>query len=151
MSFQNPMIQNSDDPLIEIRRKQAQLREELNRLKGQERQILSEKGDKEGLALLDEKDLCQDCAKKRSGSISAFTRIEEEKKEMDEPTEVKRNRKQRALKREVGFEDSDDDGGKRKRKTKAQIKMLEQELYRNPHWSNEDVERISKKTGLKEG
>ena len=45
---------------------------------------------------------------------------------------------------------SEDEDGKRKRKSKAQIKVLEQELFKNPHWTNEDVERISKKSGLKE-
>ena len=39
---------------------------------------------------------------------------------------------------------SEDADGKRKRKTKQQIKVLEQELFKNPHWTNEDVERISK-------
>ena len=39
---------------------------------------------------------------------------------------------------------------KRKRKTKHQIQMLEKELQKNPHWSNEDIERISVKVGLKE-
>ena len=32
---------------------------------------------------------------------------------------------------------------KRKRKTKMQIKKLEDEFDKNPHWTNEDVERIS--------
>jgi hypothetical protein len=45
---------------------------------------------------------------------------------------------------------SEDEDGKWKWKTKGQVKVLEQELFKNPHWTNEDVERISKKTGLKE-
>lgn len=41
----------------------------------------------------------------------------------------------------VNNEDSKDPS--RKRKTKAQIKVLEQEMMKNPHWSNEHVEEIS--------
>ena len=37
---------------------------------------------------------------------------------------------------------------KRKRKNKAQIKKLEEEFSKNPHWSNEDVDRISKELKL---
>jgi hypothetical protein len=33
---------------------------------------------------------------------------------------------------------------KRKRKNKGQIKKLEEEFTKNPHWTNEDVERISR-------
>lgn len=33
---------------------------------------------------------------------------------------------------------------KRKRKTKAQVKKLEEEFAKNPHWTNEDVEKISR-------
>lgn len=32
---------------------------------------------------------------------------------------------------------------KRKRKNKGQIKKLEEEFEKNPHWSNEDVDKIS--------
>lgn len=35
-----------------------------------------------------------------------------------------------------------------KRKTKNQVKMLEIELENNPHWTNEDMAVIAKKTGL---
>ena len=37
---------------------------------------------------------------------------------------------------------------RRKRKNKGQIKKLEDEFSKNPHWSNEDVERISKELKL---
>lgn len=33
---------------------------------------------------------------------------------------------------------------KRRRKNKAQVKKLEEEFAKNPHWSNEDVEKISR-------
>lgn len=36
----------------------------------------------------------------------------------------------------------------RKRKTKEQIKMLENEFIKNPHWSNDDVVRIAEYTKL---
>jgi hypothetical protein len=37
-------------------------------------------------------------------------------------------------------EEEDSDELKRKRKSKIQIKSLEQELFKNPHWTNDDVE-----------
>lgn len=37
---------------------------------------------------------------------------------------------------------------KRKRKNKAQVKKLEEEFSKNPHWSNEDVDRISRELKL---
>jgi len=37
---------------------------------------------------------------------------------------------------------------RRKRKNKGQIKKLEDEFSKNPHWSNDDVERISKELKL---
>ena len=36
----------------------------------------------------------------------------------------------------------------KRRKTKHQVKMLEAELEANPHWTNEDMVKIAKKTGL---
>lgn len=33
---------------------------------------------------------------------------------------------------------------KRKRKNKAQVKKLEEEFSKNPHWTNEDVDKISR-------
>ena len=36
----------------------------------------------------------------------------------------------------------------KRRKTKAQVKMLEDELEANPHWTNEDMIKIAKKAGL---
>ena len=42
--------------------------------------------------------------------------------------------------------EEDKKGGKnkRKRKTKAQVKKLEDKFRDNPHWTNDDVERISR-------
>lgn len=37
---------------------------------------------------------------------------------------------------------------KRKRKNKDQIKKLEEEFAKNPHWSNEDVDKISDRLNL---
>jgi metal-sulfur cluster biosynthetic enzyme len=36
----------------------------------------------------------------------------------------------------------------KRRKSKHQVKMLEVELEANPHWTNEDMVKIAKKTGL---
>lgn len=36
----------------------------------------------------------------------------------------------------------------KRRKSKHQVKMLEAELEANPHWTNEDMVKIAKKTGL---
>uniref|UniRef100_A0A7S3N806 Homeobox domain-containing protein n=1 Tax=Euplotes harpa TaxID=151035 RepID=A0A7S3N806_9SPIT len=36
----------------------------------------------------------------------------------------------------------------KRRKNKNQVKMLEAELEANPHWTNEDMIKIAKKTGL---
>ena len=41
-------------------------------------------------------------------------------------------------------ESKDNKKTKRKRKNKAQIKKLEEEFQKNPHWTNEDVDKISK-------
>lgn len=41
-----------------------------------------------------------------------------------------------------------DDSQNKRRKSKNQVKMLEAELEANPHWTNEDMEKIAKKTGL---
>jgi hypothetical protein len=35
-----------------------------------------------------------------------------------------------------------------RRKTKGQVKLLEQEMEANSNWTNEDMERIAKKIGL---
>lgn len=42
----------------------------------------------------------------------------------------------------------EDPNQNKRRKTKAQVKMLEKELEDNPHWTNEDMVKIAKKTGL---
>lgn len=42
----------------------------------------------------------------------------------------------------------EDPNQNKRRKTKAQVKMLEAELEKNPHWTNENMIEIAKKTGL---
>jgi len=42
----------------------------------------------------------------------------------------------------------EDPNQNKRRKSKAQVKMLENELEANPHWTNEDMVKIAKKTGL---
>ena len=42
----------------------------------------------------------------------------------------------------------DDSDKNKRRKSKNQVKMLEAELEANPHWTNEDMEKIAKRTGL---
>ena len=43
---------------------------------------------------------------------------------------------------------TEDPSLKNRRKTKQQVKKLEAELEANPQWTNEDMEKIAKKTGL---
>mmetsp|Transcript_24927 Transcript_24927/g.27583 ORF Transcript_24927/g.27583 Transcript_24927/m.27583 type:complete len:170 (-) Transcript_24927:23-532(-) len=62
--------------------------------------------------------------------------------------------------REIESEDSDfkinkqvkkteeDPNANKRRKSKGQVKMLEVELEANPHWTNDDMIKIAKKTGL---
>lgn len=42
----------------------------------------------------------------------------------------------------------EDPNANKRRKSKAQVKMLEAELEANPHWTNDDMVKIAKKTGL---
>lgn len=42
----------------------------------------------------------------------------------------------------------EDPNANKRRKTKHQVKMLEAELEANPHWTNDDMAKIAKKTGL---
>lgn len=42
----------------------------------------------------------------------------------------------------------EDPNANKRRKSKHQVKMLEAELEANPHWTNEDMVKIAKKTGL---
>ena len=43
---------------------------------------------------------------------------------------------------------NEDSSQNKRRKSKKQVKMLEAELEANPHWTNEDMEKIAKKIGL---
>ena len=76
----------------------------------------------------------------------------------------KNGNKRRKRKREEESEDSEfklgeekktkreeDFNGNKRRKSKAQVKMLEIELANNPHWTNEDMVEIAKKTKLSKG
>ena len=42
----------------------------------------------------------------------------------------------------------EDPSQNKRRKSKQQVKLLEAELEANPHWTNEDMEKIAKKIGL---
>lgn len=48
------------------------------------------------------------------------------------------------LEEEKGKDKDKDKKSKRKRKNKSQIKKLEEEFSKNAHWTNEDVDRISR-------
>lgn len=67
--------------------------------------------------------------------------------EKSEPSESEPSEDNQKIHDEMLKITEDPDANKR-RKSKAQVKILETELEAKPHWTNEDMVKIAKKTGL---